>query len=306
MTNTSSIAPTGVEPMLVVLSETSKNVSSVNARENQAITEAARLFGCRVYAIPSDFEECLTAENALAYIPKFDQTVLGVWVGFIPTYERYSAIYQAAIKRNIYLVNTPDQYRRAMEFDQFYPLLGEMTPKSLVIEDTSQLDLVERELGYPVFIKGAVKSDKEFGWKAVVAYDESELRAIVERILHQQERSRGKAIIRQIVQLNVIDKAPNGFPVAREYRVFLYKGEIMAHGFYWDIEPPPLTRQEDADILHLARTAARRIDTPYLAVDVAQLATGNWIVIEVGDAQFCGLSHVPVLELWNKVSKFTL
>lgn len=291
--------------MIVVFSETSKHASSPNALENQAITEAARLFGCRIYTIPSDFEECLTAENALAYVPQFDQDVLAVWVGFIPTYERYNAVYQAAIRRNIYLVNTPDQYRRAMEFDQFYPLLGDLTPRSMVIDGAEQLDLVERELGYPVFIKGAVKSDKEIGWNAVVAYDESELRSIVERILHQQERSRGKAIVRKLVQLNVLDKAPNGFPVAREYRVFLYKSEVLARGFYWDIEPPPLTLQEDAEILHLARTAAHLIDTPYLAVDIAQLSTGEWIVIEVGDAQFCGLSHVPVLELWSKVKNFT-
>jgi hypothetical protein len=41
-------------------------------------------------------------------------------------------------------------------------------------------------------------------------------------------------------------------------------------------------------------------------VDIGQLETGDWIVIEVGDAQFCGLSHVPVLELWSKIKDFCL
>lgn len=292
--------------MIVVFSEISQNTSSTNVRETQAITDAARMFGCRVYTIPSDFAECETAENALAYVPTFDEAVLGVWVGYIPTYERYDAVYQAALSRNIHLVNTPDQFRHAMEFDQFYPLLGDLTPKSLIIHAAAQVDQVEREIGYPVFVKGAVKSDKESGWKAVVAHNESELRVLVERILRQQERSRGKAIVRQLVPLKILDEAPNGFPVAREYRVFLYKGKLLARGFYWDIDPPPLTRHEDAEILEVARAAAHRVETPYVAVDVGQLATGKWIVIEVGDAQFCGLSHVPVLELWSKVKSFTL
>src|SRR6185369_5961420 len=120
-----------------------------------------------------------TAENALAYVPAFDERLPGVWVGYIPSYERYEAIYQAALNHNVQLVNSPLEYRRAMEFDQFYPLLAELTPKSLIVEDVAQIAEVERELGYPVFVKGAVKSDKEAGWKAVVATNTLELEAIV-------------------------------------------------------------------------------------------------------------------------------
>jgi hypothetical protein len=50
--------------------------------------------------------------------------------------------------------------------------------------------------------------------------------------------------------------------------------------------------------------AAARLNVPFIAVDVGQLESGDWIVIETGDAQFCGLSHVPVLELWGKIKDF--
>ena len=79
--------------MLVVLSEATNEKSSRNQRELAEITEAARLFGCRVYTIPPNFDECKTAENALAYVPEFDSPVACVWVGFIPELERYQAIY---------------------------------------------------------------------------------------------------------------------------------------------------------------------------------------------------------------------
>ena len=292
--------------MIVILSEVPKRTSTVNVRETEAITQAAHMFGCRVFHIPSDFEECETAENALAHVPEFDERLLGIWVGFIPTYERYEAIYRAALQKNIQLVNSPEQYRRAMEFDQFYPLLQGLTPKSLVIEDVSQLTQVASELGYPVFVKGAVKSNKEDGWKAVVAENDEELLLMTQRILDERGHSRGKVIVRQLVKLNIISQAPNGFPIGREFRVFLHKSEILAYGFYWDIDSQSPSRKEEADIVQLAQDVARRVDTPFLAVDIGQLENGEWIVIEVGDAQFCGLSNIPVLELWSKIKDFTL
>src|SRR5689334_1671223 len=99
--------------MIVVFGEEAKQASTINLRETQAITDAARMFGCRVYTIPSDFDVCETAENALAYVPIFDERLPGAWVGYIPSYERYESIYQAALNHNLQLVNSPRQYRRA-------------------------------------------------------------------------------------------------------------------------------------------------------------------------------------------------
>jgi hypothetical protein len=41
-------------------------------------------------------------------------------------------------------------------------------------------------------------------------------------------------------------------------------------------------------------------------LDVGQLETGEWIIIECGDAQCAGLSKIPVLELWGKIKDITL
>ena len=70
---------------------------------------------------------CETAENALAWLPEFGPPVAGHWAGYIPANERYEAIYRAAAAKGVHLVNTPTQYQTAMEFDRFYPLLGELT-----------------------------------------------------------------------------------------------------------------------------------------------------------------------------------
>jgi hypothetical protein len=62
--------------MVVVLSEDSfVDPNTINGRELRATAEAARMFGCRIFPIPTDFEVCETAENALAYLPEYEPTV---------------------------------------------------------------------------------------------------------------------------------------------------------------------------------------------------------------------------------------
>src|SRR5687767_8856851 len=112
--------------MVVVLSEDSfVDPNTINGRELRATVEAARMFGCRIYPIPLDFAVCETAENALAYLSECDPPVPAIWAGYIPAVERYRAIYEAAAAKGVRLVNTPAQYQTAMEFDKFYPLLGD-------------------------------------------------------------------------------------------------------------------------------------------------------------------------------------
>ena len=37
-------------------------------------------------------------------------------------------------------------------------------------------------------------------------------------------------------------------------------------------------------------------------LDVGQLETGAWIVIEANDAQFSGLGNIPALRLYSKLA----
>jgi hypothetical protein len=112
-----------VIPMLVVLSEDSfVDPNTINGRELRATVEAARMFGYRVYPVPPDFNECGTAENALAYLPVFDPPVPGVIAGYIPSVTHYSSIFEAARAKGVILINDPKQFQTAMEFDKFYPL----------------------------------------------------------------------------------------------------------------------------------------------------------------------------------------
>lgn len=195
-----------------------------------------------------------------------------------------------------------------MEFDRYYPVLSELTPKSLILNSVEECETVEEKLGYPVFVRGAVKSNKVQGWEACVANNLEELSKIAHFVLKRPSRSRGKIIVRELASLRRTGEPSWSFPVTREYRLFVHQQEILAFSFYWDeySDPEELTNDEETKIKNLALEAAFLLEVPFLTVDVGQLDNGEWIIIEVGDAQCAGLSHVSVLELWAKIKDITL
>jgi ATP-grasp domain, R2K clade family 3 len=288
--------------MVVAFYEESSQHSSINNQENLKIVEAARMFGCRIYPLPSDIGEL---EDAFLYTPNFETPTAGIWVGFIPTQEKYEAVYQAASSKNIFLLNTPDQHQTAQEFDRYYPLLEKLTPKSVVVTNVAECNLVAKELSFPLFVRGTVKSNKDQGWQACIARDENQLEQLVEQVLKHTNRARGRVIVRQLVNLRHKSLMPGDFPRGREYRVFIHKNEVLAYGYYWDefTDEFPLTESDKTAIQRLALEAAKRVNVLYMMADVGQLESGDWTIIEVGDAQFAGLSHVSVLQLWGKLAR---
>jgi hypothetical protein len=42
---------------------------------------------------------------------------------------------------------------------------------------------------------------------------------------------------------------------------------------------------------------------PYVAIEIGQIEDRSWIVIETGDAQFSGVSTIPLLQLWARIAK---
>ncbi len=293
--------------MVFVLSEDQPDAArTVNAQETHSITEMARLLGCRVIYIPRSSDEA-SIEDALAYAPEIDPPMPGIWVGYIPSFERYSTVYSVALAKGIRLLNTAEQHRTAMEFDQFYPLISDITPESSVVRSMGDVASVGERLGFPVFVKGAIKSNKDQGWSSCLAANEVELAELTRGLLSQPARSRGKVIVRRLVRLRHRQTGPDGFPLSREYRVFLYQENILAFGYYWDEYPDVwgVSSAERQNITVLAIKAAQRLGVPFIAVDIAQLDTDEWIVIEVADAQFAGLSQVSGLELWSKLADIT-
>lgn len=291
---------------MIVFSESAiESPISASAQDNNDMTQAAILAGCKVYYIPSDYSLCANAENALWHVPEQSSSTDAIWIGFIPSEQRYKEIYQAALDKNIKIINTPEQHIIAQEFDRAYPLLMGITPKSKIISTLTECNNAGAELGYPLFVRGSVRSCKHHGWKASVANNLLELQNIVIQFLQSVYRSRGKVIVRELVSLRHSRYSDQQFPLGREYRIFLLNGQIVGYGYYWEGDDPlkTLSSSEKVEVIALAQKVYQRIKVPFIAVDIGQLVDESWIVIEVNDAQFAGTSQIPTLPLWNAIIK---
>ena len=199
---------------------------------NQDINDTVSMIASRmgmnnVYHIPD--RDDLTYDELLWHIPTKDDPEKAIWIGYIPLQDKYDDLYQELKNKNIYLVNDPEQHQKAMEFDLFYPIIEDYTPKSVVVTNFCQCEsIVNRNiLNFPVFVKGAIKSDKEKGIKACKAHNLKELQDLVIPLLKQTYRSRNKAVVREYALLKYVKKTPGDFPIGREYRYLVYNNKII-------------------------------------------------------------------------------
>jgi hypothetical protein len=245
----------------------------------------------------------VSAGDALAWCPYFDTETLGFVAGYIPTERRYIQLYHAALEHNVRLINSPEQSNTIMDFEKFYPLIQDLTPKSIVVNNTK--DLKNLDIGFPLFIKGAIKSEKEKGWDACVAVNKTDLKKKCEVMFRRNYSARNKAVLRQIIPLKHTQKTPAGFPMGREFRVMLYQNQVIDYGYYWmthEKKDVP-TQSEDRLIRELAVEASTRCGTPLTVVDVGQDVDDKWWVIEMGDPQFCGVTHISGHVFWQHLKQ---
>jgi hypothetical protein len=289
---------------MLVLTEALKELERDHrSADNVGLTRAALAAGCTVRHWPVDLHldpgldprEAVEAAE-LGQIPPGP----AIWIGSVPRFELYAGVYGVLSASGHHLLNPPEAHRRAMELQLAYPRLHGLTPESEVVTRLEEVPAAVARLGLPVFIKGSVFSRKELGWRACVAETETEAEALVRKLLAMPTTARHHAILRRLVPLKRLPaRGERFFPGAREYRVFLYAGEPFAWGFYWDDAPEEsLAPSEEQALLALAREAARRMEVPFLTVDLGQLESGDWLVIETGDPQFAGLSRVSPRAFW--------
>lgn len=279
-----------------------ENASHVALRK---ATEGASLAGWRVVGIPGTMDSLSEAEDALAHLPDFDGNAVGIWIGFVPSPERYAFLHQAASEKGIQLLNDPSQYQFAQEFHRYYPLISEFTAPSLIVGSVEELEGMD--LQFPLFLRGSVQSRKYLGLEACLAHDPLELRAMVSDLLSHPERSRNHVIVREFRPLRHV-QMHQGFPQGREFRAFVLDGKVLALGYYWTQADPlqNLYPSEEITVRALAEKVAGLVPSRWIALDIGQSESGEWWVIELGDAQFSGTATIPPLQVFAQLRQALL
>lgn len=162
-------------------------------------------------------------------------------------------------------------------------------------------------------LKGATNSRK-FQWNThMFAPTRADIPKIASRLLDDQMIRDQGLVVREYIPLKQLSIGLNGLPITNEWRTFWYvvagKPRLVAKGFYWQATHPELEPQASfptaAELF--ARRAAVRVaeHVNFFVLDIAETASGDWIVVEVNDGQMSGLCGCDPEALYKNLKMFT-
>lgn len=215
---------------------------------------------------------------------------------------QYQQVADALHAQGIALIHTPEEHLRCSSLPVWYPRLKDLTPRSLWFSGAPDVAQIEAELGWPIFMKGD-RQTKRHRRDLAIIQDREHFQRAVEFYAEDPALQWQTIICRQYLPLRLVSEwDAERLPASWEFRTFWWRGALAGRGCYWwnvpEYQDEPRAM---AAGVSLAREAARRIDVTFLAVDIAQTVSGEWVVIEVNDAQECGYTGVPPTRLWSEI-----
>jgi hypothetical protein len=252
------------------------------------------------------FEHALIDFEALVHDGDVERAVrrvlvreaLAVYRGWMMRPEHYARLYEALLARGVHLLNDPAAYRHCHYLPESYAAIAEHTPRTVWLPTVPGVDTdMDRVMNLlrpfgdaPALVKDYVKSRKH-EWAEACYIPSAADRLAVERIVRrflelQAEDLAGGLVFREFVELEPLGTHPKSrMPLAREYRTFFFDGAPLYAVEYWETgdyggEPPPV------DVF---AEVARRVASRFFTMDVAVGKSGDWLIVELADAQVAGL-----------------
>lgn len=126
-------------------------------------------------------------------------------------------------------------------------------------------------------------------------------------LLEDPEYEQQGIIFREFVHLKIVEKSQvNDQHFYNEWRFFFYKENLLCYGYYWvNAENIPTNDQLPLEAIEFSKKMAKIMSkkTNFFVIDIGQLETGEWIVIECNDGQQSGLSNCDPHELYSNLKK---
>ena len=185
--------------------------------------------------------------------------------------------------------------------EEWYPALKDKTPRTRIYDTLPTIDELLEHFTFPVFIKGNRQTNRHRRSQCIIENAEA-YGKLREEWAKAPVLSWQKAAIREYMLLMTLDSTswPDMVPISYEFRFFYFEDRCVGWGPYWTVSPQyALAPEDEEEALVLTGWAAKRVGTGFVAIDVAKTAQGQWIIIEVNDAQESGLAGVNPLTLWK-------
>ena len=208
--------------------------------------------------------------------------------------EDYAGIEDMLEQMGMKLLVHEAEHLRCSTIEGWYSALKDRTPFTKVYDELPPVEDVLKDFTFPVFVKGNRQTNRHKKSQCIIENAED-----YERLRNEWSQdnvlSWQKVAIREYVPLQIIDATsyPDMVPISFEFRFFYFEGKCMAYGPYWYMGQKYSLREDELkEALKLTDWAAERIEASFPAIDVAKTVSGEWIIIEVNDAQESGFVGV--------------
>ncbi len=219
----------------------------------------------------------------------------GVTTNYTEFYERLSA-------SGVRLIHTPTQYQLASELCSWYPHIHDLTPRSFWFDTPPTAVEVAQTLAWPIFVRASRQTSRHKAARSIVR-SANEYEAVVEQYRRDPLLRWQPFVCREFVALRPVPSPPTEMiPPSFEFRTFWWHGQCVGAGPYWAaVVSYSWSEQEQEAALSVAQTAARRLQLPFVVIDVAQTIKGEWLVIECNDGQESSYAGVAPVALWQNI-----
>ncbi|MDQ8733976.1 ATP-grasp domain-containing protein [Paenibacillus sp. LHD-38] len=263
----------------------------------EAEYEKAKELGIKVELL--SLEQLLDGNGlkSIKPIQAADEPETAIYKGWMMKPESYESLYNTLKQKNLLLINSPLEYINGHYFPSSYEVIKDATPFSCWVDIDSLaagydgVHEILRIFGKkPMSIKDYVKSRKHEWEEACFVPDASD-RQQVECVLRnfidrQGTELSGGIVFREFIELEQLTKHPlSGMPLSNEYRLFFLKHELLATAEYWD----EASYKKEKPNLEPFIAISKGISSEFFTMDIAKTATGEWVIIEIGDGQVSGV-----------------
>jgi hypothetical protein len=245
--------------------------------------------------------------DALRRIKPLEVAETAIYRGWMLKPQQYETLYNELRGRNLILINSPEEYRHCHYFPESYELIKNHTPRSIFLpfdEKFSFENLHERLAVFgdkPLVLKDYVKSRKHEWNEACFISSAANIEAVegtVARFLELQGEDLNEGLVfREFVEFAPLAAhTKSGMPLTKEFRLFFLTGELVFASEYWEEGD----YKEAILPVDLFTNVAARVESNFFTMDIAQKTDGNWLIVELGDAQVAGLPEKADENLFYK------
>ena len=228
---------------------------------------------------------------------------LTIYRGWMMSPNMYENFYNLLLERGIQLINTPKEYARYHLLPGWYKDFESSTPFSIWSESKNIEDALRLTDGLEgaFIIKDYVKSRKHEWYDACFIKDirdkENTERVINNFINRQSSNLEGGVVLRKFESLKSIgNHKDSGMPISEEYRIFVFKGEILIADNYWNYSGELNITEDEYTLIE---SIISEIESSFITIDLARKTDGNLIIMEMGDGQVSGLQQMDEYEFYG-------